>query len=144
VLARATRSYALAHPSPGAAELDPETVVAAAFAVIAEVAAHAPGAATALGISCQGEAVVPVDRAGRCLAPLLVSSDARPAACLEAVLAECSATDIYQRTGHTPAALFTLFKLRWLAQTQPTVFRAAHAFHCVEDLLHLRLGISSK
>ncbi len=141
VLARAVRSYALTHPEPGAAELDPETVITAAFAVIAEVTAHALGAAIGLGISCQGEAVVPVDGLGRCLAPLLVSSDSRPGACLEAVLAELPATDIYQRTGHTPAALFTLFKLRWLAQARPAAFRAAHAFHCVEDLLHLRLGI---
>jgi len=80
VLARASRSYAVTAPEPGAAELDPRMVLAAAEAVVAEVAAAAPGTAQAIGISCQGEAVVPVDADGEPLAALQVSSDQRPAA----------------------------------------------------------------
>jgi len=141
VLARASRSYAVSSPEPGAAELDPREVIAAAEAVLAEVAAAAPGAVQAIGISCQGEAVVPVDAAGEPLSALQVSSDRRPASVIPAVLAEVGAADIYQRTGHTPAALFTLFKLRWLAEQRPELHAKAHAFHCVEDLLHRRWGL---
>ena len=68
VLARASRGYAVTSPEPGAAELDPRMVLAAAEAVVAEVAAVAPGTAQAIGISCQGEAVVPVDADGTPLA----------------------------------------------------------------------------
>jgi xylulokinase len=141
VLARAARSYAITSPEPGAAELDARTVLAAAEAVVTEVAMTAPGTARAVGVSCQGEAVVPVDRAGEPLAPLLVSSDSRPAAVIAAVLAEVPAERIYERTGHTPAALFTLFKLRWLADRHPQLHARAHRFHCVEDLLHQRWGL---
>lgn len=141
VLARAARSYALAHPEPGAAELDADAVIDAAFAVISEVAAAAPGAARALGISCQGEAVVPVAADGRCLAPLMVSSDTRPQSELPALLTALPAAEIYRRTGHTPAALFTIAKLRWLARHRAETCTAAASFHCVEDLLHRRLGI---
>lgn len=141
VLARAARGYVLSHPEPGAAELDADALIDAAFAVIAEVARTAPGAARALGISCQGEAVVPVAADGRCLAPLMVSSDTRPQTVLPGILAELPAESIYQRTGHTPAALFTLAKLRWLARYRAGAFAAATSFHCVEDLIHRRLGI---
>jgi xylulokinase len=141
VLARASRGYAVTAPEPGAAELDARMVLAAAEAVVAEVAAAAPGTAQAIGISCQGEAVVPVDADGQPLAALQVSSDQRPAAVIAAVLAELPADAIYLRTGHTPAPLFTLFKLRWLAEHHPEIHARARAFHCVEDLIHRHWGL---
>ncbi len=141
VQARASRGYAISSPVAGAAELDPGTVLAAAEAVIAEVAATAPGEATAIGISCQGEAVVPVDGQGRPLAPFMVSSDSRPGQVIAAVCAEMTAEEIYRRTGHTPATLFTVFKVRWLADHQPQLHGAAHRFHCVEDFLHRCWGL---
>lgn len=141
VLARASRGYAVTSPESGAAELAVDTVLAAVEAVVAEVAAQAPGAVVAIGISTQGEAVVPVDRHGAPLAPLMVSSDSRPGRVMAAVCAEMPAAEIYRRTGHTPAPLFTLFKLRWLAETQPDLHASTQAFHCVEDLIHRRWGL---
>ena len=50
---------------------------------------------------------------------------------------------LYDRTGHTPHPMFTLFKLLWLRQQRPEVFAAARRFLCFEDLFHTRLGLEA-
>src|SRR3954449_12970741 len=80
VLARAHRSYPLRNPRPGFFELDADEVWDAAVACFREISQTSVARATvALSVSVQGEAITPVGRDGRCLAPTPVSVDARGA-----------------------------------------------------------------
>lgn len=140
VLARAWRGYAVARPEPGAAELEVAALLAACRAVVAEAVAAAGAPPTAMAIACQGEAVAALDSRGRAIAPLLVSSDARPlpeAAAWSGARARAS----YKVTGHTAHPMFSLFKLQWLRRARPRLWERAAAFHCVEDLIHRDLGL---
>lgn len=141
-LGYAYRPYALIHPRPGWAELDSAAVLAACRAATAEAAGAAAAAGApvrALAVSSQGEAVTPVDAAGRILANAQVSSDARA---LDQVAAWAPRRDeLYAITGHTAHPLFTLFKLAWWRRHEPRLWQQAAGFHCFEDLVHRDLGL---
>jgi xylulokinase len=132
----AARRYPLAHPVPGHAELDPELVASSCSEVMAAVA-DSGDPVRALGISCQGEAFTLLDAAGNCLVPAMVSSDQR-------AVREASALDraeIYRTTGHTPHPIFSLCKLLWVREHLPDVWAKTERIVCLEDFLHLRLGL---
>ncbi len=136
-LASANQSYAFTVPEPGAMELDSRTVLAAAFDVIAEcaLAVAKVDRVEALAISSQGEAFTPLDAADRILAPAMISGDSRASRVMEAFAAQFGRERIYEITGHTPSAMFSLAKLLYLAENKKDVWSAAVKFLCFEDLL---------
>ncbi|MBN2578533.1 MAG: hypothetical protein JXB10_06030 [Pirellulales bacterium] len=144
-LAQAYREYDLLSPQPGWAELDSDEVMAKCFEVIGEaVGGLESGVVRGIGISSQGEAFTPLDAEGRTLHPALVSSDNRAAAYVETWAQEFGVERLYEITGHTPHPLFSLFKLLWLRDHRPEIWRSARKFLCFEDLLQHRLGLTPR
>jgi xylulokinase len=142
MLASAYREYPLIVEQPGWAELDSDRVCALAMDVIAEAAAACPSdPVQAVGVSCQGEALTPVDSAGRALGYAMVSSDSRAAAYAGDWSRQFGVEALYEITGHTPHPMFSLFKLLWMRDHRPEVWRAAERWLCFEDLFCLRLGL---
>ena len=142
-LSSARRAYTVQTPRPGWAELSSSEVMDACCAVIAEAAAQTPAGEPlrGLGISSQGEAFTPVGARGEVLGNGLVSSDCRALDLVAPFVAGFGLERLYQLTGHTPSLMFSLFKLLWLKREQPSVWSAARAFLCYEDLLEQRLGV---
>ncbi|MBN2210560.1 MAG: hypothetical protein JW709_04115 [Sedimentisphaerales bacterium] len=139
---QAYREYNLICPRPGWAELDAEEVIDKCFDVMAEVVRNANTITVrAIGISSQGEAFVPVAADGRLLHHALVSSDNRAAAYAQTWADEFGRDRLYQITGHTPHTLFSLFKLLWLRDHLPDIWKQTWKFLCFEDLLQFRLGV---
>ena len=64
-LASSFREYAVLHPHPGWAELNPDEVINKCFEVIEEVNAKIPDPVVSMSISSQGEAFTPIGRDGR-------------------------------------------------------------------------------
>lgn len=140
--ASAYREYPLIFSRPGWAELDSDRVCALALEVVAEAAAGCPNdPVRAVGVSCQGEAITPVDHTGRALGYAMVSSDSRASAYTGDWCRQFGVMALYESTGHTPHPMFSLFKLLWMREHQPDVWRAAHQWLCFEDLFCLRLGL---
>lgn len=142
-LGSASRAYPLSTPEPGSAELDGEAVMRAAFEVIGAAAAAARSGGDpvrALAISSQGEAFLPVDDAGKVLAPAMISGDTRATGVMAEFAARFGAERLYRITGHTASGMFTLAKLLWLTKFRPEIRRRAKRFLCFEDLLIFRLG----
>ena len=142
-LATAQREYALHFTAAGGAELDSTEVLNNCLTVIAEAAQQAGrGTVKAIGISSQGEAFTAIDQAGQPLCRAMVSSDVRAAAQAKQWPVEFGAERLYQITGHTASPMFTLFKLLWLKEHRPDVWRNAAMLLCFEDLLQHRLGVN--
>ena len=142
-LSHAQREYALRFTEGGGAELDSTEVLDKCLAVIAEAAQQAGrGTVTAVGISSQGEAFTAIDRTGRPLCQAMVSSDVRAESYAKHWPAEFGEERLYQITGHTAHPMFTLFKLLWLKEHRPDIWRNAAMFLCFEDLLQHRLGVA--
>jgi xylulokinase len=144
LLAVAYREYPVRHGRDGAAELDAERVASACLEVIAEAAVATRDPVQAMAISSQGEAFAAVDDSGRVLAPAMVSSDSRAASIAADWTASFGKERLYHITGHTAHPMFTLFKLLWLRDHRPNVWRQTRRFLCFEDLLQTRLGVTPR
>jgi xylulokinase len=141
MIALAYREYPLLSPQPGWAEVDSQRVCRDCCDAIRQAAADANiDPVRGMGISCQGEAFTPVDASGNILGNGMVSSDARAAEIVTSFSREFGVHRLYERTGHTPHPMFTLFKLLWLREHSPDVFASARRFLCFEDLFQSQLG----
>lgn len=141
VLSQARREYAIQTPQPGWAEQDAEAVWALAWQCLREaVAALAGDPPTALALSCQGEAVIPVDTEGRALRAAILGMDTRTTAENAWLVATFGADELFQRTGMPVHTINTLPKLLWLQRHEPDLWRKAHQFLLYEDFFLRRLG----
>lgn len=143
-LASSFQEYAVIHPQPDWAELDPDEVIDKCFNVIVAVNAMISDPVVAMSISSQGEAFTPVDKKGRCLGNAMVASDARARDIVISWSKNFGTEKIYHITGHTPHPLFTLYKILWLKENQPNVWKNTKYFLCFEDLFHCRMGLEPK
>ncbi|MBK8051157.1 MAG: hypothetical protein IPK16_31080 [Anaerolineales bacterium] len=141
ILGQSTREYAIQTPFPGWAEQDAEQVWALAWTCLREATAAAAGdAPLALALSCQGEAVIPVDAAGRALRPAILGMDTRTTAENEWLAATFGADELFRRTGMPLHTINTLPKLLWLQRHEPDIWRAATQFLLYEDFFLRRLS----
>ncbi|MGC8863883.1 MAG: FGGY-family carbohydrate kinase, partial [Armatimonadota bacterium] len=141
-LSSAYREYPVISPQDGWAELDSAQVCRGCLEVIRETAAHCSGdPVRGIGISSQGEAFTPVGPDGEFLGNAMVSSDIRAASIADTWSREFGREKLYEITGHTAHPMFTVFKLLWVREHQPDVWRRAKTFHCFEDLIHTQLGV---
>jgi xylulokinase len=141
VLASSSREYDLSCPRPGWAEQDPEMWWEATVENIQDVLAAVSGVEiVSIGIGGQMHAPVPVDGAGGLVSrAALLWCDKRSAPQCEAALAEVDEAEILRLTGNAAVPSWTGFKLKWLQDNQPEVYRRASLFLTCKDYLNLRL-----
>ncbi len=142
-LAAVRQEYRIDHPAPDRAEIDAETYWTAAVAAVRGALAAAgaePARVTAIAVSSQGETVVPVDAAGRPLAPAVVWLDNRALSESRDLADRFDEALVYDRTG-VPSITPTwpACKLLWWRRNQPELFDTASRFLLVEDFLLHRL-----
>lgn len=140
-VATAYREYPIYQPHPGWAEQNPDEVWARVQETLSEAVAAYKGAepVRALGVSVQGEAVVPLDRDGRPLGPVILGMDTRTVAECRRVAEEFGEDRLYAVTGMPNHTVNTLVKLMWLTGHQPEICRQAARFVLYEDFLIYRL-----
>lgn len=142
LLATASREYVVRNSQPGWAELDSQEVGDKCLDVIREAAGQClHDRVVAMAISSQGEAFTALDANGHILSDAMVSSDNRAIDLVGPWVQAFGVQELYERTGHTAHPIFTLFKLIWLRQNRPEVWRKATRYLCFEDYLQFRLGI---
>ena len=141
LLALAYREYPLVHPKPGFTELDPELIWASVAEVIREAnAGLAADPAQALAVSCQGEAVVPVDTAGSALGNFIVTFDHRTRPQAEWWEATVGSRALFAMTGMPLHPMYSICKILWIRDNAPELFARTRRFLCVEDFINLRLA----
>jgi gluconokinase len=118
-------------------ESDPDKVLARAREAIED----AGGAAKvdAVGASCFGHSLLPLDRHGRPLTPILSWRDTRSADAADRLLRSVDGDAVHVRTGCQIHTSYWPAKLAWLADEQPDVFRSAHRFVSFCDYLYAQL-----
>ncbi len=141
VLSSFYREYPLLKPKEGWAELDPHYVTEAIKEVIHRVASEtSKDPITALSVSCQGEAAVPVSKDGRILYNTPVSFDTRTADMLEILKSRISPEEIFAISGMPPHTMHTICKTMWLKETEPEVFKEIWKLLCYEEYTFHILG----
>jgi xylulokinase len=136
LVAKASREYAIAMPQPGWAEQDAELVWRLAQEVMRQ-AIHQAGVSevVAIGLSVQGEAVVPVDARGLALRPMILGMDTRTEEQNAWLRERFGARQLFEWTGMPVHTINTLPKLLWLKENTPDLWRTAHRFLLYEDFL---------
>jgi sugar (pentulose or hexulose) kinase len=140
-LAAAARATSLSRPREGRVEVDAEQALAAAVSAVRRVCADPAVVAdpvAALSLAVQGEAVVPVDAAGRALAPAPVSMDRRGAATAERVGSALGAAEVQRITGQPLHPMFSLYKIA--AEGPNRTGPRVHQYRCLGGFVAARLG----
>ena len=137
LLASASREYAVDFPHPGWAEQDSEVVWKLTQEALREAitAAGASESVAAIGLSVQGEAVMPVDAKGRVLRPAILGMDTRTGEQNQWLTKKFGAEKLFQSTGMPIHTINTLPKLLWLKQHEPEIWAEADRFLLYEDFL---------
>ena len=134
LLASASREYPVAVPQPQWAEQDGEEVWRLARESLREAIATAgTREVAAIGLSVQGEAVMPVDKNGRALRPVILGMDSRTGAQNAWLCEKFGAEHLFERTGMPVHTVNTLPKLLWLKQYEPDLWSRADKFLLYED-----------
>ncbi|UCC65168.1 MAG: hypothetical protein JSV36_09100 [Anaerolineae bacterium] len=135
-LASASREYAVDIPQPTWAEQDAEGVWRLAQDALRQaIAAAGPQDTVALGMSAQGEAVMPVDARGQALRPAILGMDTRTGEQNAWLCDRFGAEHLFERTGMPVHTINTLPKLLWLKQHEPDLWARAARFLLYEDFL---------
>ena len=96
---------------------------------------------TALSLSSQGEAVIPVTREGVVLANSPISSDGRNGAQAAELADKLGVEDIYRVTGQNLSTIFTLPKAMWWRDHRPEILERSWKLLCYTEFVALRLGV---
>jgi gluconokinase len=139
VLASASRAYTLLHPQPGYAEQDPDVLLQAALACLAEVLVPIRERALIRGISVSTamHGIMALDAGGKPLTPILTWADTRSIAEAEALRDAPDAQSLYTATGVPIHPMSPLCKLTWLRRHRPEIMNAARKFVGIKEyLLH--------
>ena len=115
ILAQASQEYDILTPQPGWAEQDAELVFERALEILKTVIARVKDddVPTAMAFSVQGEAVVPVDAAGRALRHMMLGMDTRTTKENQWLTEHFGAENLFSRTGMPLHTINTLPKLLW-------------------------------
>jgi xylulokinase len=127
-LATAVHPCTMTHPASGWAEQDPAQWHAGICTVIRSLLVTAqipPSEVTHLGLACQVDGVVAVDRKLRPLRPAIIWLDKRAVAQSGRLVTAVGADAIFQTTGLVADASHTAPKMMWLRDEEPDVFAAA-------------------
>jgi xylulokinase len=141
ILSSQYKEHPLLHPSPGWMELDPNLV----FKNIKNIIKIAnqrlnKDKIKALAISCQGEAVMPVDRNGECLYNAIVTFDGRTGEQYQFWKEGLGKKTIFEITGMPLNPMYTINKIMWLKKNRRDIYKKTFKFLCFEDFTQMKFG----
>ena len=129
--------------SAGAGDMNADAMFESAKQVIAEcVASDSVSAAdvAAVAVTSFGEACVPVDREGHCLSDMLMYTDKRGVAEAERILSRLGENKVRDITCTAFAPMYSLPKIVWLMENNPSVRERAYKFLQASDFICYRLS----
>ena len=140
-LAAASRPTTSIKRSETSADYDPDALLAAVEACLAEAKAALPRGAPVAGIAVAsvGESCVLVDAAGRATAPALVWFDRRTQEAARAIEARFGRERLFAVTGHHADPTFGLCKMVWMRENWPDAFARAQVVLNIADWIAFRL-----
>jgi xylulokinase len=124
--ATAAHPCGMTHPASGWAEQDPaewQAGICAVIRTLLSASAIDPSEVACIGLACQVDGVVPVDRELRPLRPAIIWLDKRAVAQAGRLVSALGADALFRTTGLVADASHTAPKMMWLRDEEPAVFR---------------------
>ncbi|HET6440111.1 MAG TPA: FGGY-family carbohydrate kinase [Anaeromyxobacter sp.] len=141
----AYREYGVETDRSGKAEQDPEQVWKLTREVLREALASPPAGrpsleVAGLSVSVQGDAIIPLDGAGRPVYPAILGMDYRSAPQARACEARYGGEALFRRTGMRPHPINSLCKILWLREERPEAWARTRRITTYADFILGRLG----
>lgn len=141
-LAHPESELAIASPTPGFAEQDPDIwwdCVRKGFARLVAKGSFDPKHISAIGISYQMHGLVLVDRQQQVLRPAIIWCDSRAVPLGEAAFNALGRDYCFSHLLNSPGN-FTAAKLRWVQENQPDIFARIHKIMLPGDFIAMKLS----
>jgi xylulokinase len=138
----ASSEYAVLMPEPGYAEQDVADVWEAVISCLAKVVDTIPRGFTApeaIGLSVQGEAVIPISSDGTPLRNAILGMDTRTHKENELIKRRFGEKWIYKHTGQPIHTVNSLPKILWIKRNEYDIWRKTHKFMLYEDYIGFML-----
>jgi xylulokinase len=137
ILGQCHREYSILHPQPGWFEQDAERVWQMAWDSLEDAIADAGrgDSPTAMAISVQSGAIIPVDRSGFSMRYAILGMDARSIEENQWLEEQFGAEELYNLTGAPLHPSNMLPKLLWLQRHEPELWKQTDYFVSYEDFL---------
>lgn len=132
---RFTQTYT---PKPGYSEKDAKEVLQAVLEVVKDLCIFAKGEKEEIGfLSCSAfmHSIFAIDEKGKPLTPCLLWNDGRSVDYAEAYQKNGKGMRIYRHTGTPIHPMSPLYKLMWLRDKEPEVFKKAYKFISIKEYL---------
>jgi xylulokinase len=143
VHASSSLAYEMSTPRPGWAEEDPEDWLSAAFRCIQEVIKRGevkPGEVIAIGVDAQMHATIPLGPGGELLSHgVQLWCDKRPADLVERFKKHPHLDRAMRLAGSPPIPAWVGFKIQWLKDNEPDLYRKTWKFLSGEGYLNYHL-----
>ncbi len=137
ILGQGSIAYDLLTPRPGWVEQNPEWYIDG-VKNSADLALKASGRkwsdVCGLSITHQRLTCIPVDQDGNPLYSAIVWNDTRCTAEVQWAIETVGAETIFRRTGYAPG-IWTVYKVLWLKENRPDIYKETHQVHMVSDWL---------
>ncbi len=136
VVALCKESYGIRSPEPGFAEQNPDEIVGAFFASLKSAILSLPSGCRVAAISLGGvmHSILGLDGHDRPITPVMIWADTRSQSQAKSVK-QHHGIDLYQTIGVPIHAMLPLTKIRWLKDTEPSVFRSVSRFVSIKEYL---------
>jgi gluconokinase len=139
LVAQGSQMYSLNVPQPGWAEQNPDEILQAVIAAVAQVMQHLePGSIAAIGFSAAMHSIIAMDAADQALTPAIIWADNRSVAQVERLKKNGVGHSLYLRTGTPIHPMSPLPKLLWLREMMPDLFKQATRFISIKEYLFHR------
>jgi len=131
--------YPVDSPQPGYSEQDTEFIFKAFVNCVTDVVKTIGNSPIAISLSSAMHSVIPVDKNGDALAPMITWADSRSEDIAALIRNSEQGPDIY-RTSGTPIHAMTPFcKIIWIKENQAELFAASYKFISIKEYIWHRL-----
>src|SRR4030042_1799646 len=136
--------YPLIHPNEGWMELDAEYIWIKIKESISKINYKIKkDNIKAFSVSCQGEAIIPVDRFGNSLYNAIVTFDSRTYDQYKFWLKNLGKKEIFKITGMPLHPMYSINKIMWIKKNYKDIFKKTYKFLCFEDYIYMKFGLKN-
>jgi xylulokinase len=137
----AFREYGISCDEPAQAEQDPRLVMKLTLEALRDaVAQSCIHTAAAIGLSVQGDAIIPLDARHEPVHPAILGMDYRSAPEAEWCAQTIGARNLFNTTGMRPHAINSIVKALWLKRNRPQTWRSTARIVTYADFILMKLG----
>lgn len=131
--------YNTIHPQPGFCEQDPDIVYHAFITCIRKIVETLSLQPKAISLSSAMHSVIPIDKKGNALYPMLIWADNRSAAIATRIHDSAIGELLYEQNGTPLHAMTPLCKMLWLKENASELYSITDKFISIKEYIWFRL-----